>query len=94
MPNTIINLKELKKDQKKINKAFEKRRKRLELIEKICRELCTKEGIDPSILICKQMPQYINYPIPTFVCPNPQWTMPAWMLYRDVVEATLEALDK
>lgn len=97
MSNKLLNLKmdiyKTKKDKAKILKEVENKIKRAKHIEIACRDLCLHNGLDPDILVCKQMPQYMNYPIPTFILPNPQITIPAWWLYREVIEQALSILE-
>ena len=90
MTNKILNI---KKDKNKILKELEERIKRNKRIETACRDLCLHNGIDPDVFICKQMPAYINYPIPTFILPDPQYTMKAWWLYAEVIEQALNILE-
>lgn len=75
-------------------KAYHKRIARAKRIEEACRKLCLQNGIDPEMLICKQAPAYLNYPIPAYIVPDPMHTMKAWWIYREVVEEALHILKK
>ena len=81
------------KSKQKILKEVDLRIKRNDKIEHACRRLCADKGLDPERIICQQMPEYINYPIPAFFLPNPQMTMPCWWLFRPVVEEALKILE-
>lgn len=80
-------------DKQKILKEVDDRIKRNNKIKTACRDLCLHNGIDPDTIVCKQMPAYMNYPLPTFILPEPQMTHPAWWLYRDIVEQALSILE-
>lgn len=80
--------------KQKILKDVEKRIKRSNLIEAAARQMCFDSGIDPDRFVCKMMPEYMSYPIPTFYCPNPQHTMPAWWLFKSFIEHALEIVEK
>ncbi len=77
----------------KVLKEVDLRIRRNRKIEAISRELCSHNGINPDIIVCKMMPAYLHYPVPTFELPNPQHTMPAWWLFREVVEAALSMIE-
>jgi len=81
------------KDKAKILKEVDKRFKRNKRIEMACRDICLHMGVDPDRLVCRQMPEYMHYPIPTFFAPDPQATMPAWWLFREFVETALKILE-
>ena len=86
MKNKILTKKQILKD-------MDKRIKKAKQIENICKQICEKQGIDPERLVCKMMPELINQPyMAGFFLPNPQYTMPAWWLYRDLVELALEII--
>ena len=63
------------------------------LIEEICRKICKDQSIDPDILICKMMPQFITpgY-MAGFFIPSRSFQVPAWMMYRDIVGIAYEHL--
>ncbi len=84
----------MKKNKKQeILKEIDLRIKRSKRIEEACRIICTNKGIDPDRFVCQHMPEYMNYPIPAFFLPNPQFTMPAWWLFRDAVEEALKIFE-
>ena len=87
MTNKILNKKQV---LEKIDASL----KRAKLIERICRNICNQQNINSEKLVCKMMPELINYPyMAGFFLPNPQYTMPAWMLYIDVVKMALDAIE-
>lgn len=90
--NRILNLKNIK-EKSRILKEVAERTKRYERIETACRDLCLQNGIDPDMIVCRQMPAYLNYPLPAYIIPDPQYTMKAWWLYRDIVEDALKILE-
>jgi len=74
-----------------MNENLKNKIKHQELVEKICIEICKAHGINPDRLVCKSIPELLNYPfLGGYYLPNPQLTMPAWWLYRDLVELTLK----
>lgn len=81
----------LKKDE--ILREVDLRIKRSKRIEEACRIICLNKDVDPDRIICPQMPEYIHYPFPVYVLPNPQSTMPAWWLFRDFVEEALKIFE-
>ena len=87
-------MKKLSKSEKiKIQKDIDERIKRADHIEEACRHLCMQNNIDPDVFICRQMPAYINFPIPAYFIPDPMYQMKAWWLYREVVEQALNILE-
>lgn len=90
MKNKLLDI---KKDEQKILREVNERIKKNKRIERACRDLCLHNGVNPDILVCKQMPAYVNYPIPTFILPDPQYTMFAWQLYQEVVIQALNILE-
>ncbi len=90
--NTILNVKDIKQ-KAKILKEVANRDKRHRRIETACRDLCLHNGIDPDMLICRQMPAYLNFPIPAYIIPDPMYTMKAWRMYSEVVEQALKILE-
>ncbi len=90
--NTFLNVKDIK-EKSRILKEVAERTKRYERIETACRDLCLHNGIDPDMIVCRQMPAYLHYPLPVYIIPDPQCTMKAWWLYRDIVEEALKILE-
>lgn len=87
MPNKIMT-------KKQTLKVIDASLKRANLIEKICKNICNQQGINSEKLVCKMVPELLNYPfVAGFYLPNPQYTMPAWMLYIDVVKMSLDAIE-
>lgn len=63
------------------------------LIEEICRKICKDQSIDPDVMVCKHMPQFIapGYQAGFFI-PSKDFMLPMWMIYRDVAMAAYEVL--
>jgi hypothetical protein len=89
--NTLLNL---QKDKSKILKEVDARIKLNKRIEVACRDLCLHKGIDPDRFICTHMPEFlVEGSMQGFYCPNPQYTMPAWCMFRDTVQSALNILE-
>ena len=85
-------MRKIKKSQ--ILKEVDLKIKRSERIEEICRKQCKLNGIEPDVLVCKHMPQLLNYPyMAGFIVPEPMFQMKAWHLYEDIVIQTLDLIE-
>ncbi len=82
------------KDKAKILKEVNDRFKLNQRIEVACRDLCLHKGIDPDRFICSHMPEFlVEGSMQGFYLPNPQFTMPAWWMFRDAVQLALNILE-